>query len=80
MSEYFGNGYTEIWAYNLQVQLQNIKWCDYPKHYPVVAVDTEFPGNPHGDDKKWSLKGRTQGAYDVIKRNVDPTKLITLGL
>ena len=74
MSKYFGNGYTEVWADNLDEQLQNI-----PKYHPVIAVSTKFPGNPDGN-KKCHAKGRTQRAYSVIKRDVDPTKLITLGL
>ena len=78
MSEYFGNGYTEIWAHNFHYEVKNL--LSVYKKFPIVAVDTEFPGDPYGSDKKWYLQGRTQKAYDVIKRNVDPTNLITLGL
>ena len=78
MSEYFGNGYTEIWAYNFHYEVQNLLWVY--KDFPIVAIDTEFPGDPNGSNIKWHIDGRTQRAYDVIKRNVNPTKLITLGL
>ena len=78
MSDKFEDGYTEIWDKNFGFEVHNLLWIY--KDYPIVAVDTEFPGSPCGDDKKWSLKGRAQDAYEIIKRNVDSTKLITLGL
>ena len=44
---------------------------------PLVAIDTEFPGDPLGSDE---VPGRRQRAYDVTRRNVNATKMVTLGL
>ena len=73
------NGYTDVWANNLAPVLNYVRYMSNAINYPVIAIDTEFPGNPHGSDEDWDKQGRCQEAYTIMKKNVDPTNLISLG-
>ena len=77
MFNFAENGYNDVWADNLPLALKHIR--EIAVNYPVVAIDTEFPGNPHGSDKDWDKPGRMQEAYNIVKKNVDATNIISLG-
>ena len=72
------NGFLDVWASNLEFALKSIKLQSQTNH--VVALDTEFPGDPLGSDPNWEIPGRRQEAYDVIRTNVNVTNMVTLGL
>ena len=71
-------GYLDVWDQNLKSALKALEQVS--RNYPLVAIDTEFPGDPLGSDPKWMIEGRSQEAYDVLKRNVDVSNLVTLGI
>lgn len=70
-------GYTEIWQYNMERMLKRV-W-KISRTYKIVAIDTEFPGDPHGSNDCWEDQTKTNKAYEVLKKNVDCTKMISLG-
>ena len=71
-------GFVEVWQSNLQFALDSIKLVSQTNY--VIGLDTEFPGDPLGSDHNWMIRGRRQEAYDIMKRNVDVTNMVTLGL
>ena len=70
-------GYTEVWQYNMKQMLKRV--CEISRTHKVVAIDTEFPGDPHGSNDHWRNETKTNKAYEVLKKNVDCTKMISLG-
>ena len=71
------HGYVDVWDFNLKYALRYIKHMY--KRYPIVALDTEFPGDPHGSNPLWDEPGKIKEAYRLFKRNVDDTNMISLG-
>ena len=70
-------GYLDVWAQNLKSALVSVETVS--RTNPLVAIDIEFPGDPFGSDECWMIPGRRQRAYDVTRRNVNATKMVTLG-
>ena len=58
-------GYLDVWAQKLKSALVSVEMVS--RTNPLVAIDTEFPGDPFGNDECWMISGRRQGAYDVIR-------------
>ena len=71
-------GFLDVWAQNLKSALVTVETVS--RTNPLVAIDTEFPGDPLGSDECWMIPGRKQGAYDVMRNNVNATNMVTLGL
>ena len=71
-------GFTEVWQFNMKRMLKKV-W-KISRNYKNVAIDCEFPGDPHGSNKHWADETKTKIAYEVMKKNVDCTKMISLGL
>ena len=69
-------GHVEVFNHNLIHALNQIKELA-PTNF-LVSVDTEFPGDPMGRTR-WD-QGRRQEAYQEMKRNVDATNMVTLGI
>ncbi|KAF0903286.1 hypothetical protein E2562_026569 [Oryza meyeriana var. granulata] len=67
----------DVWAANLEEEMRNIS-AMLPS-YPVVCMDTEFPGTVHDIDTLRHLRTPHQ-RYAVVKRNVDELKLLQLGV
>lgn len=66
----------EVWADNLEHEFELIR--DVVDDYPLVAMDTEFPGvvvRPVG-----TFKSSADYHYQTLRANVDLLKLIQLGL
>ena len=66
----------EVWSQNQKRMLDLVK--DLARTYKVIALDTEFPGDPLGSNDNWA-KASTQEAYGFIKKNVDCSNMISLG-
>ena len=71
------HGYVNVWDFNLKDALTYIKNVHHL--YPLVALDTEFPGDPHGSNLSWDDPTKINEAYQLFKRNVDDTRMISLG-
>ena len=75
--------YVDVWESNLHSSLKEliglIESDRRPNQKTVIAIDTEFPGDPEGSDPLLYKPGRSQAAYEIMKRNVDATKMISLG-
>ena len=71
------HGYVDVWDFNFKYALRYIKHMY--KRYPLVALDTEFPGDPHGSNSSWEDPNKIDEAYRLFKRNVDDTNMISLG-
>ena len=71
------HGYVDVWDFNLKDALRYIKHMY--KRYPLVALDTEFPGDPYGGESSWEVSKKIKEAYLLFKRNVDDTNMISLG-
>ena len=76
-------GYINVWESNLQISLKAIRIIlesdRILNQKTVIAIDTEFPRNPLGSDHLFYKPGSSQAAYDIMKRNVDSKKVISLG-
>ena len=66
----------EVWSQNQEEMLDRVK--ELAKTYKVIALDTEFPGDPLGSNDNWR-NASTQEAYDFVKKNADCSKMISLG-
>ena len=71
-------GHVDVFNHNLKSALTQIKLAA-PTNF-LIAMDTEFPGAPMGTHDDWMVRGRQQEAYRVMKRNVDATNMVTLGI
>ncbi|KAM7259183.1 hypothetical protein ACFE04_014924 [Oxalis oulophora] len=67
-------GIREVWNSNFIPQIMSLS--SFLPKYPVVAIDTEFPGFILKCDKDAPESTR----YSMMKHNVDNTKLIQLGI
>lgn len=67
----------DVWAANLEEELRSIGAL-LPT-YPVVSMDTEFPGTVHDVATPRHLRTPRE-SYAVVKRNVDELHLLQLGL
>ena len=62
-----------VWRHNLEEEIKRI--AHLVQHYPVVAMDTEFPGIVfHVDGEREDL------AYQTVRVNVNHLKMIQLGI
>ncbi|KAB1218706.1 hypothetical protein CJ030_MR3G026586 [Morella rubra] len=73
----------EVWQDNLEQEFRTIN--DALLRYPLIAIDTEFPGTVYsqlGAFPGCALSPRIAPVvrYQVMKANVDATKIIQLGL
>ncbi|KAA0203653.1 hypothetical protein HAZT_HAZT010209 [Hyalella azteca] len=69
-------GIREVWKSNLEDEFDSIR--QVVKHYPYVAMDTEFPGvvaKPIGE-----FVSNADFQYQLLRCNVDLLKIIQLGL
>ncbi|KAF2353907.1 Ribonuclease CAF1 [Trinorchestia longiramus] len=69
-------GIREVWKGNLEDEFDTIR--QVVKHYPYVAMDTEFPGvvaKPIGE-----FVSNADFQYQLLRCNVDLLKIIQLGL
>ena len=66
----------EVWSQNQEEMLRRVK--ELARTYKVIALDTEFPGDSKGSNRYW-YKATTDEAYGFIKKNVDCSKMISLG-
>ena len=67
------NEIIDVWSRNLDEEIEKIS--SLLEDYPIVAMDTEFPGF------FWRSEGQGQDAgYKFIKTNVDQLKLIQVGI
>lgn len=69
-------GIQNVWAHNLEDEFKVIR--SIVKHYPYIAMDTEFPGvvaRPIGE-----FKSTCDYQYHLLKVNVDLLRIIQLGL
>ncbi|VDO96582.1 unnamed protein product [Soboliphyme baturini] len=69
-------GIRDVWASNLEEEFSKIRVVIMK--YPVVAMDTEFPGvvaRPIGE-----FRSSTDYQYQLLRCNVDLLKLIQVGL
>ncbi|KAH7830013.1 putative CCR4-NOT transcription complex, subunit 7 [Monocercomonoides exilis] len=64
----------DVWAHNVDKEFERIKKL-LPK-YPVVAMDTEFPGEVY----RPAPSTNKNVSYERLKRNVNQLKLIQLGI
>ena len=60
---------TDVWSHNIHAEF--LKLTSLIPSYPVISLDTEFPGLLHN-------KGNF--SYDLVKQNVEYTKLIQIGI
>ncbi|KAF5741798.1 hypothetical protein HS088_TW10G00804 [Tripterygium wilfordii] len=68
----------EVWAENLEFELWQIR--EIIGFYPVVTIDTEFPGTIYKRSSDKNLNNNPPYNYDLMKANVDDLKIIQLGL
>lgn len=62
-----------VWRHNLEEEIKRISHL--AQHYPVIAMDTEFPGIVfHVDEEREDL------AYQTVRVNVNHLKMIQLGI
>ena len=66
----------EVWSQDQERMLDRVK--ELAKTYKVIALNMEFPGDPKGSNRYW-YKATTDEAYGFIKKNVDCSKMISLG-
>ncbi|KAJ0972997.1 hypothetical protein J5N97_020956 [Dioscorea zingiberensis] len=65
-----------VWAHNVEEELALIASSKY--RYPIISVDTEFPGVIFHSDKHYSTLTISE-RYSLMKLNVDALNLIQLG-
>ncbi|KAJ0972980.1 hypothetical protein J5N97_020939 [Dioscorea zingiberensis] len=65
-----------VWAHNVEEELALI--ASAMRHYPIISIDTEFPGVIFHSDKHYSALTVSE-RYSVMKLNVDALNLIQLG-
>ncbi|KAJ0972992.1 hypothetical protein J5N97_020951 [Dioscorea zingiberensis] len=65
-----------VWAHNVEEELALI--AIFMHSYPIISVDTEFPGIIFHSDKHYSALSVSE-RYSVMKLNVDALNLIQLG-
>jgi CCR4-NOT transcription complex subunit 7/8 len=70
----FSGRIVDVWRDNLDAEMVKIQ--QVVEKYPVIGMDTEFPGEVH---QVQPTSGYNQ-MYDKLKRNVDSLNLIQLGL
>ena len=68
---------TCVWARNQGKALKNM--MKIAEKYKIIAVNTKFPGDPMGSNPDWKDESKIDEAYKFIKKNVDVTKMISLG-
>ncbi|KAF5738930.1 CCR4-associated factor 1 11 [Tripterygium wilfordii] len=67
----------EVWAGNLEFELRQIR--QIIPYYPVVTIDTEFPGTIYKADRD-KISNNPSYNYAFMKANVDELNIIQLGL
>ena len=70
-------GHVDVFNHNLIPALTKLK--ELAQTNFLVSMDTEFPGDAMGEFN-WKAQGMGQEAYQVMKRNVDATNMVTLGI
>ena len=68
------NQIKDVWEHNLVEEIRKIS--DLCEKYPLIAMDTEFPGIPFVLEDHYL----EQQQYQTIKVNVDHCKIIQLGI
>uniref|UniRef100_A0A0D9WLK6 poly(A)-specific ribonuclease n=1 Tax=Leersia perrieri TaxID=77586 RepID=A0A0D9WLK6_9ORYZ len=69
----------DVWAANLEEETRNIRTM--LPHYPIVSIDTEFPGTIHDGATTTPRHLRTpEQNYAVVKQNADELRLLQLGI
>ncbi|RWR91133.1 putative CCR4-associated factor 1 7 [Cinnamomum micranthum f. kanehirae] len=66
----------EVWNDNLEAEFGLIR--DIVDHFPILTMDTVFPGIPYRP--AGNPKNASGNNYQILKANVDASKLIQLGL
>ncbi|TKR75915.1 hypothetical protein L596_017136 [Steinernema carpocapsae] len=66
-----------VWNHNLEEQFAEIK--KIIDHYPIIAMDTEFPGVPFKPHAFQSLKNPQEQMYRMVACNVNRLKVIQIG-
>lgn len=69
-----------VWSSNLESEFKLIR--SVVNSYPFISMDTEFPGivyRPDAGNPGYRYR-RPEANYSVLKKNVDGTKLIQVGL
>ena len=66
----------EVWRQDQERMLGRVK--QLARTYKIVSLDTEFPGDPLGSNDNWR-EASAEEAYGYIKKNVDCSKIISLG-
>ena len=66
----------EVWRQDQERMLGRVK--QLARTYKIVSLDTEFPGDPLGSNDNWR-EASAEEAYGYIKKNVDCSKMISLG-
>lgn len=72
-----GSRIKNVWVYNMDTELQKISAL--LEQYPFVAVDTEYPGCVY-QDRMPGPRDPQQYQYLYVKKNIDMTKIIQLGI
>lgn len=65
----------DVYAHNLEIEIKKIS--ELLEKYPIVSVDTEFPGIIYQDN---SGQCTPEIIYSYLKKNVDQLKIIQLGI
>jgi len=69
----------DVWEDNFEEEFRII--TDLIERYPVIAMDTEFPGTVYElEDHELSPLGHYEMKYKKIKMNVDKLKVIQVGI
>ena len=66
----------EVWSRDQEMMLGRVK--QLARTFKIVALDTEFPGDPLGSNDNWR-ETSAEEANGYIKKNVDCSKMISLG-
>jgi CCR4-NOT transcription complex subunit 7/8 len=65
----------DVYSHNLEIEIKKIS--ELLDKYPVVSIDTEFPGIIYQDN---SGQCTPEIIYSYLKKNVDQLKIIQLGI
>ncbi|KAF8389260.1 hypothetical protein HHK36_025953 [Tetracentron sinense] len=68
----------QVWAANLEEEVQKIAHLRF--FYPVISMDTEFPGVVYRPNTVTAHQLDPFNHYRILKGNVDALKLIQVGL
>lgn len=67
----------QVYEHNFEKELRRL-WY-YAQFYPVISIDTEFPGFVHGERAVSKVPGAFR-SFELMARNVKELKLIQLGI